>query len=117
LLDITNHLCLKVQVSNIVDNFVALKTIYPEYNWDDLYFRGYKMSYWSDLSNQQKYFEKLAKEFNIEKPEDWNIVTQYDIKRTGGNALLKYYGYSMERCTYCIHIVCQPNDGKPRLKV
>lgn len=52
----------------------ALQTVFPEHNWKPMYYGDQDESFWSDLSNQQNFFDFVAKELNISRPEDWYNV-------------------------------------------
>ena len=47
--------------------------------------------YWDDKTNIIQFLDKLKKNYKIERIEDWNKITQNEIKACGGNTLLNKY--------------------------
>jgi hypothetical protein len=60
--------------------------------------------YWKDKQNQKEFFDQLAIKWNIQKPEDWNKVTQEMAWKEGGYFINQYYNSSLQRGTnmHCI---------------
>lgn len=51
--------------------------------------------FWLDKNNQRKFFDDLAKKFEISKPSQWNKISLDQIEEEGGVGLLRYYGRNM----------------------
>ena len=66
----------------------ALMDVFPEYNWNLFKFQVPK-GYWDDVNVQRKFLEEISSKLKINSLEDWYSVTNKDISRLGGSALLK----------------------------
>jgi hypothetical protein len=55
--------------------------------------------YWADKKNQRKFFDELAIKWNIQKPEDWNKVTNKMVLEEGGYFIGNYYNTSLQQGT------------------
>jgi hypothetical protein len=51
--------------------------------------------YWKDKKNQKEFFDQLAVKWNIQKPEDWNKVTNKMVFKEGG----RFIGSSLQQGT------------------
>jgi hypothetical protein len=76
--------------SKNANNYKALRRVYPEYMPDRK-----PQWYWENLKNQKIFFDQLAVKLNIQKPEDWYMVTNQVIRYHGGHFLSKYYKNSL----------------------
>jgi hypothetical protein len=52
--------------------------------------------YWKDKQNQKEFFDKLAIQLNIQKPEDWNHVTSSMVSE-GRGFISNYYNDSVQQ--------------------
>jgi hypothetical protein len=59
--------------------------------------------YWKDKQNQKEFFDQLAVKWNIQKPEDWNKVTNKMIITEGGSFISKYYNNSVLQGTTVLY--------------
>jgi len=71
--------------------------VYPNYKLEIRKFNKVPQSYWESITNQRNFLEEIAKNLNITQLDDWYRVTQTDLKKRGGSALLKRYGYSVRK--------------------
>jgi hypothetical protein len=53
--------------------------------------------YWKAKENQKEFFDQLAIKWNIQKPDDWNKVTNEMVLKEGGNFIANYYNGSLQR--------------------
>lgn len=51
--------------------------------------------YWNDPDTRRSFWEKVAKERGVERPEDWKNVSRAVVAALGGRGLLKRYGDSV----------------------
>jgi hypothetical protein len=91
----------------------ALKTLYPQYNWDPSRFgrapkrywnegvnqqqqpdTSYSSKYWDDVQNQRKRFDSLANELGIKFFDDWYKFTGQEIL-TRARFIDEYYNKSL----------------------
>lgn len=73
----------------------ALKTIYPDYNWQFWKFSAVPVGEWEDIPNQRAYMDWYAKEYGINTPLDWYKVSAADIYHRQGRGLLAMYDNSI----------------------
>ena len=72
--------------------FSALKTIYPECEWEDVKIRSKTPPvYWENKENQRAFFNRITRKYNIKCPQDWNKVTYKNVVDEGGWPILKQY--------------------------
>ncbi len=64
----------------------ALRYVYPDYVYTQR-----TRSRWKSVENQRAFFDHLAHQLNIRKPEDWHRVTARHVLQYGGASLLKNY--------------------------
>ena len=82
----------------------ALKTVYPEISWQIWKFDQVPRGYWNDMKNQRDFFDWLAKQLELRKPEEWYSVKLIDIERRGGGWLLNHlYGGSLVKALSAIY--------------
>ena len=55
-------------------------------------------NYWKNMDNIQQFLVKLQKTNNLQTPEDWNSITQKQIKKLGGKSLLVNYSMYDIKC-------------------
>ena len=83
--------------SSLIENYygnsiyLALKSIYPNYEWIPWKFQRIQKNYWLNIENQRKYFSWLSNKFNIKSNEDWYNIKLSDIENNGGSSLLNNY--------------------------
>jgi hypothetical protein len=77
----------------------ALQAIYPDYVPKERPVAKPR-GYWKDKQNQKEFFDQLAVKWNIQKPEDWNKVTNKMLFKEGGSFIAKYYKKSLHLGTY-----------------
>jgi hypothetical protein len=89
-----NHSVSKgIYTLNTLSHVLALQAVYPEFTPAE--WKSKPRGYWKDKENQKAFFEQLASKLNIQKPEDWHLVTKQTIKDEGGSFVDKYYNYSL----------------------
>ena len=70
----------------------ALRSVYPEYEWDNIPLRTrMPRNHWNKLENQRKFFNELQNRYNIKQPEDWTNITYKQVVKDGGGTILKQY--------------------------
>ena len=57
--------------------------------------------YWENKNNIDKFLDKLKQKYNINTPEDWNLITQSHIQSNGGSRLLSKYSLYELKCLAC----------------
>lgn len=67
----------------------ALKAVYPHHNWQRTEFNKFTQTqlYHKQIKNHRLIFEKIAKQLNVRKFQDWYQVTAADIEEKGGATL------------------------------
>jgi len=78
---------------SLVDTLFA---IYPEHNWDPSKFSNIPKGYWKDKVNQRKHLDQVGQKLNITQLSDWYNYRASDIRKFGGNPILKFYGESTQ---------------------
>lgn len=73
----------------------ALKTIYSDYQWDDLKFKYKHKGYWLDLNNRKTFLKHLENQFQIQDRKDWLNITSEQVERNGGKRFISLYGGSL----------------------
>lgn len=102
--------------SAIVNQFggsllAALRDSFPELSWEERECRA-KVGphYWSDISNQRRFFDALAQKRGIDTPAEWMAVSTQDVVAAGGTALLARYGNSVHRALMAVY--CNGKEGQ-----
>jgi hypothetical protein len=77
----------------------ALQAAYPEHQdvWTISPKIGKPSGYWKDINNQRAFFDQLASQLDIQKPEDWHRITASMVIEKGGRFIKKYYGESLSK--------------------
>jgi hypothetical protein len=90
----------------------ALKSLYPEHNWNPFKFSSVTKGYWKDIQNQRQFMEYVynsssilklvydhnhAYQMDMKSMEDWYYISKRDIIRKGGERLLRIYDESLEK--------------------
>ena len=57
--------------------------------------------YWEDKENISKFLSEIKQKYNLNTPEDWNSITQNEIKSNGGSSLLNNYSMYELKCMAC----------------
>jgi hypothetical protein len=71
---------------------IALRAVYPEHDWK---LNRKPSGYWSDIKSQRTFFDQLALQLHITKPEDWNSVGVNTVLNKGGSFITSYYNGSL----------------------
>jgi hypothetical protein len=64
--------------------------------------RKSRRGYWNDKGNQKAFFDRLASKLNIQKLEDWNIVTLSQVVEEGGSFVTYHYNSSVKQGKECL---------------
>ena len=56
---------------------------------------------WDEKENIIQFLNEMKEKYNLKTPEDWNSITQKEIKLNGGNLLLKKYSLYELKCMAC----------------
>ena len=70
--------------------------------------------YWKDKKNVQNFLENLQNKYDLQSPDDWNSISQSQIKSLGGSHLFTFYTLSELKFIACPG--CEPvliNQRKP----
>ena len=57
--------------------------------------------YWEKKENILEFLSEIKKKYNLNTPEDWNSITQKQIRSNGGNRLLSKYSIFEIKCMAC----------------
>ena len=57
--------------------------------------------YWENKENIDKFLSKIKEKYNLNTPEDWNMITRVHIKSNRGSALLNKYSLFDLKCMAC----------------
>ena len=57
--------------------------------------------YWKNKENVLKFLSEIKEKYNFNTPEDWNSLTQKQIKSNGGSRLLSKYSMFEIKCIAC----------------
>jgi hypothetical protein len=76
----------------------ALQAVYPEHV--DVWKQHRHRDYWRSLTNQRQFFDDLAVELDIQRPEDWYRITNKLVLERGGYFIKNLYGGSLIRGIY-----------------
>ena len=74
------------------------------------------LGYWNDSNNIFYFLSQLKEKYNLQTPEDWNLITSNDIQVNGGSMLLHKYSMFELKCLACpdgILFFDKPNQFKP----
>jgi len=71
-----------------------LRTVYPEYKWQDGLFHYKPTRYWDDVLNQRSFLDDLVKKSNISPQDALYKISRLDIAKKGGWGLLAKYNGS-----------------------
>jgi hypothetical protein len=88
---------------------LALRTVYPEYNWGPLTPEHFKSTqstrlpkgFWKDVKNQRAFVEELASKLGITQLDDWYKVTTRQFVQHGGGWLTNFYKGSLKKGNFC----------------
>jgi hypothetical protein len=56
-----------------------------------------EFGYWRNIDHQRKFFDNLARKWNILEPKDWISIRAKDVIKEGGSFLSLYYKSSLLR--------------------
>ena len=85
--------------------------IYPNYPWNFQFLKLRKFYKWKSIDNQKKYIEKLAIKLGVKRAEEWAFVSCYQIRKNGGENLLKIYKYNMKNMIENIYLNNNNNNN------
>ena len=57
--------------------------------------------YWENQENIDNFLSKIKEKYNLQTPDDWNLITQKHIISTGGRTLLLKYSMFEIKCMAC----------------
>ena len=75
-----------------------------------------KIGYWNDKENVYQFLKSFKEKYNLQTPDDWNLISQKHIQLHGGNTLLQHYSLYEIKCLGCpegISLFEQYQLGKP----
>ena len=59
------------------------------------------LGYWENKENVYEFLDKIKQKYNLETPDDWNSITQKQIRLHGGGTLLGKYSMYELKCMGC----------------
>lgn len=68
---------------------------FAEYVWYPWLFDNCPRSFWSDISNQRKFFDWMGGELGIKNAGDWHRVDVREVRQRGGRGLLVHHNESL----------------------
>jgi hypothetical protein len=96
---------------------IALQETYPELNWSQL---SSTAGYWNKKEHQRKFFQDIAAELNVHKPQDWQAVNLEQVLAKGGNFVNTKYNGSLKTgmlsCDHFVLIIIALESVFPELK-
>ena len=75
--------------------FTALKTIYPNEEWNFFQLTTKPKYFWDSPENQKNFLHYLYKKFKLNSMEEWYYIRVATVEANGGAALLKKYRGSL----------------------
>jgi hypothetical protein len=75
--------------------FEALKSVYPEYDWDPIHSNKHSASFWQDTKNQRRYMDWIAEQLDIQTQHDWYKITVKQVQQLGGSSALETHKNSL----------------------
>jgi hypothetical protein len=83
----------------LVEVYTALKTLYPEHEWNSLLFLAPSKEHFQLTANQRTLFDYIADNLGIEVQSDWYDVDIIHVYRYGGEGVLnQLYDGSLYSC-------------------
>ena len=61
----------------------------------------YPKGYWENQENIDQFLSGIKEKYNLNTPEDWNLITKQHIQSNGGSALLSKYSMFDIKCMAC----------------
>ena len=61
----------------------------------------FEAGYWENKENIDNFFVELKQKYNLNTPEDWNLITRKHILSNGGGTLLTKYSIFELKCIAC----------------
>eukprot|EP01114_Cavostelium_apophysatum_P023739 TRINITY_DN9046_c0_g1_i1.p1 TRINITY_DN9046_c0_g1~~TRINITY_DN9046_c0_g1_i1.p1 ORF type:complete len:1029 (-),score=223.52 TRINITY_DN9046_c0_g1_i1:186-3272(-) len=84
--------------------YQLVKNVYSDIHWNpDDFVTPPLPGKWIDEKNRRKFFDDLAKEFDVKKKSDWAKVTRKDVYARGGAGLLRHYNSSVYQALQSIY--------------
>ena len=59
------------------------------------------VGFWDDKLNVKQFLEQMKEKYNLNTPNDWNLLTNKKIKQNGGSRLLQKYSIFELKCLGC----------------
>jgi len=88
----------------------ALKTVYPEYNWQFWKFSTVPAGEWDEIPNQRQFMDWYANEYGIKSPIEWYKVAAAEIYKRQGRGLLAVYDDSIIKAIQTVYPEYQDLD-------
>eukprot|EP01114_Cavostelium_apophysatum_P008516 TRINITY_DN2104_c1_g2_i1.p1 TRINITY_DN2104_c1_g2~~TRINITY_DN2104_c1_g2_i1.p1 ORF type:complete len:464 (+),score=142.11 TRINITY_DN2104_c1_g2_i1:652-2043(+) len=105
--DIRQHLGGKLLKMYGEDVAKMVKSVYDDRVWDLFRFNRSR-GFWAKKETQRAFFEALARQLDVKRPDDWYQVKLTDVYRYGGSTLLThYYGGSLSKALSTIYPECK----------
>jgi hypothetical protein len=74
-----------------------LQDTYPAHNWPIREREIKPHGWWNSLENQVDFVKSLERKLNMQRIDDWSMVTQQYINDNGGRGWLAKFGFSLPR--------------------
>jgi len=81
----------------------ALITLYPNHEFLLWKFNKVPSTFWKNLDNQRKFFDWVAKQLHLKKPDDWYQVSPKEINKMGGSTIMGMYSGSLYKALQSIY--------------
>ena len=88
----------------------------PEYKDKFLESKRISKGYWNDNEKIKNFLIEIGEKYNLKSPNDWDKITQKEIRESGGNQLLKKYNMYEIKSLGCINYKESFKNKKRTLK-
>ena len=75
------------------------------------------LTYWKSEENIKNFLQEIKQIYQLETPEQWNLLTEKQIKLQGGNGLLKNYSVYEIKCLACPEVEKFSSQGRNKSKI
>jgi hypothetical protein len=65
--------------------YLALKTVYPDHEWDSVRFHRVERNRWASKATQKAFFDSVEKNIGMQSKEEWYTMTRTKIRELGGS--------------------------------
>jgi hypothetical protein len=76
---------------------MALRDVFPDYDWKEWLSRSTSQRFWQKISNQRRYIDWLGRQLGFADWKDWYQVTNVDFQENHGASLLHFYDHTVSQ--------------------